>query len=111
LILPAPRHGLRALLEHHALHLGQELQVVVEADSLRLLVELVSRGLGHTMLPIWAVREEIRQERLVATSIKRGALRRESVLVWPNDRPLSPSAEAVAAALRKLARAQRRARA
>ena len=107
LVLPARRHGLRALVELHALRLGRELNVVVEADSLRLLVELVRRGVGHTLLPPSAIAEELAAGALGTRRIRRGALRRETLLAWPRDGGLSPSAIAVAEAIREWTRAHR----
>ncbi|MCA9533363.1 MAG: LysR family transcriptional regulator [Myxococcales bacterium] len=107
LILPARQHGLRALLELHALRLGLVLDVVVEANSLRLLSDLVSRGLGHTLLPARAVQDELRAGRLCTTRLRGSGLRRESVLCSSRDRPLAASALEVAARIRREARKQR----
>ncbi|MCA9574589.1 MAG: LysR family transcriptional regulator [Polyangiales bacterium] len=107
LVLPARQHGLRALTELHALRLGLSLDVTVEANSLRLLSELVSRGLGHTLLPVRAVQDELRAGRLVATPLRGGGLRRESLLAWGRDRALSASALEVAARIRRVAKQQR----
>lgn len=92
LILPGPRHGLRVLIENEAKRLGVELNVPIEADSLQVLKDLVSRGLGHTILPIAPVHNETQAGVLRALPITSPELTRKLVLVRS---PMRASANAV----------------
>jgi LysR family transcriptional regulator, nitrogen assimilation regulatory protein len=80
LILPGPQHGLRKLIERIASRLDRSLNVVVEADSLELMKELVARGLGTTILPQASVAHEVALGRLAATSLVRPGLERKIVV-------------------------------
>lgn len=55
LALPGPGHGLRNLVERAAAERGVELNIVVESDSFRVLLDIVKRGLAVTALPASAV--------------------------------------------------------
>jgi LysR family transcriptional regulator, nitrogen assimilation regulatory protein len=54
LILPSKPHGLRGVVEDAARKAGIGLNVAFEADSARLLKELVEDGMGYTILPVSA---------------------------------------------------------
>jgi LysR family nitrogen assimilation transcriptional regulator len=59
LILPHARHWIRRLVESAAFRRGVLLDQVLQADGVALTKEMVRDGLGHTVLPFIAVRDEI----------------------------------------------------
>jgi LysR family nitrogen assimilation transcriptional regulator len=59
LILPHPRHWIRRLVESAAFRRGVVLRQVQQADGVPLIKEMVRDGLGHTLLPFVAVRDEV----------------------------------------------------
>jgi DNA-binding transcriptional LysR family regulator len=69
LILPGPSHGLRKLIERASLKLDKSPDIVVEADSLQTMKDLVERGLGMTILPFASVHREVAARRLIAARI------------------------------------------
>ena len=99
LILPSYSHGLRALVEQAAARRGRTLDVVMEADSYRVLTSLVEEGLGFSVLPPSAIRAEIRDARLEVAAIVRPAVTRELVLASPSRHPASVARAAIAAVL------------
>jgi len=89
LVLPGPRHGLRALIEEKAGDAGIALKVSVEADSLQTLKDLVLRGLGYTVLPLASVRAEAQAGILCAAPVIAPKLTRELVLARSVVKPSS----------------------
>ncbi|UUX50879.1 LysR substrate-binding domain-containing protein [Nisaea acidiphila] len=87
LILPGPRHGLRKLLEAAAREHDIALRVIVEADALQTLKDLVMRGLGYTVLPLAAVHTQVEAGELSAIDIRAPAVTRKMVLVRSLARP------------------------
>jgi LysR family nitrogen assimilation transcriptional regulator len=65
LILPNPRHWLRRALTRTAFQRGVRLDVVLQVDSVAMTKEMVRNGMGCTVLPAVAVREEIARGSLV----------------------------------------------
>jgi len=96
LILPGMPHSLRAITEQMAARRDQQLNVVIEADSLPVLLELVQRGLGVSILSGPASRRDVSEGRLAAVSIVEPSIIRTTVLAWSRDFPLSPAAAAMA---------------
>ncbi len=99
LILPSHSHGLRALVEQAAARRGRALDVAMEADSYRVLCSLVEAGLGHSVLPPSAIRQEIRTGRLEVAAIARPVVTRELVLAAPSRHPESVARAAISAIL------------
>jgi LysR family transcriptional regulator, nitrogen assimilation regulatory protein len=58
LILPHPRHWIRRLVDSAAFRRGVVLDRVQQADGVPLIKEMVRNGLGRTVLPYAAVRDE-----------------------------------------------------
>ena len=79
LVLPGPQHGLRKLVERAAHKLDMKLDIVVEADSLQTMKDLVERGLGSTILPLVSVHREVAERRLAAALITAPVLTRTLV--------------------------------
>lgn len=65
LILPNPRHWLRRTLTRTAFQRGVRLDAVIQVDSVAMAKEMVRNGMGCTILPAVAVREEIARGSLV----------------------------------------------
>jgi LysR family nitrogen assimilation transcriptional regulator len=59
LILPHPRHWIRRLIDGAAFRRGIVLDQVQQVDGVPLAKEMVRNGLGHTILPYVAVRDEV----------------------------------------------------
>jgi len=100
LILPSPSHGLRALIEENAVAQRIELNVPVEADGLRILKDLVLRGLGYTVLPRASIHAEIGEGVFAAAPIVSPDLTRRVVLAGALDRPAPPPVAAFGEVLR-----------
>lgn len=103
LIMPTNKHGLRAMMQEAAFRTGRPLTPVVEADALRVLIDLVSRNLGHTVLPRSSLVQELSTGRLTARRITNPQLSRKVMLSWLQERPLSAGGKAVVDTLRDLA--------
>lgn len=100
LILPGPRHGLRALLEQYAFRHGVNLRTDIEVDSLRGQLDLVQRGVAFSILPRNVCAAGLAAGTLSMAPIVEPALIRRWVLAWPLDRPLSRAARAMADMIR-----------
>jgi LysR family nitrogen assimilation transcriptional regulator len=59
LILPSQKYSLRRKLDDAAFRYGMQLRVILEVDSIPLIKSLVQKGMGSTVLPLMAVREEL----------------------------------------------------
>lgn len=59
LILPHPRHWIRRLVDSAAFRRGVALDRIQQVDGVSLTKEMVRNGLGHTVLPYVAVRDEV----------------------------------------------------
>jgi LysR family nitrogen assimilation transcriptional regulator len=59
LILPHPRHWIRRLVDSAAFRRGIALDPIQQVDGVSLTKEMVRNGLGHTVLPYVAVRDEV----------------------------------------------------
>jgi LysR family nitrogen assimilation transcriptional regulator len=76
LVLPSPRHGMRALLDSILASKGIVLKPEIELDSLGPTLELVQRGDWATILPVIAVKQAVdrklvRSQRIVDPDIPR----------------------------------------
>jgi LysR family nitrogen assimilation transcriptional regulator len=58
LILPSQKYSLRRKLDDAVFRYGMQLRVILEVDSIPLIKSLVQKGMGSTVLPLIAVREE-----------------------------------------------------
>jgi DNA-binding transcriptional LysR family regulator len=95
LILPSPRHGLRAIVEDCARRAGIALRATIEADSFAAMVDLVRGGFGSTVLPLAPIYALVRRGVLCAAPLKDPTPARKLVLAYPSDRPVSPAARFV----------------
>lgn len=95
LILPSRPHRLRLLLDDLRLAWNAPADVVMEVDALSILMELVRRGEGVTVLPYSCVAEEISAGRLSYTELEAAELTRTLLMVRPAQRTPTPGSEAV----------------
>ncbi|MCC9620259.1 LysR family transcriptional regulator [Thalassospira sp. MA62] len=102
LIMPTNKHGLRAKMEEAAFRAGRAITPVVEADALRVLIDLVHRNVGHTVLPRSSLVMELSTGKLVARKVVNPTLSRKIMLSWLHERPLGTGAKAVVDTLREL---------
>lgn len=73
--LPSTGHGLRSIIDSAARRTGVELDVVLQADSYRVLLDVVERGLAATVLPASAMvgrAGRFSTARLVEPALERG---------------------------------------
>lgn len=106
LVLPAQRHGLRGLIEAHATSKGLSLDVQVETDSFRVLVNLASRGTYATILPARSIRGEIDAGLVEIRRIKNPSPSRSLCLALPADRPITSAVRMFSDELRDAVRSQ-----
>jgi LysR family nitrogen assimilation transcriptional regulator len=74
LILPEPRHWIRRLIDGAAFRHGVVLDRVQQADGVALSKEMVRNGLGCTVLPLAAVRDEVARGALMFRAIEHESL-------------------------------------
>lgn len=94
LVLPSERHGLRRVVAGYAAREGLHLDVAVEADSLVVLLELVRRGVGRTLLPRRALEADLQAGTLGWTPVLSPRLERTTALARRRG-PASPAVLAV----------------
>lgn len=95
LVLPSRPHGLRAVVEAAARKARVDLKLKFEADSYRVLKDLVEAGLGYTVLPTSAIRRELAAGTLRSTPFKSPKLQREIILALPSSRTDTRATKAV----------------
>lgn len=95
LVMPSHSHGLRALVERAAARRGRQLEILVEADSFRVLIDIVKEGVGFTVLPPSSIRHELKLGLLKAAPIVKPRIVRELTLASSTERPPSRAYEAI----------------
>ena len=89
LIMPHTPHAIRPLLEFEAARLGIMLNMALEIDSVRSIIELVERGIGYTVMPINSIRSSdhpsLHWQRIVSPQIEVTLS-----MITPVKRPHSP---------------------
>jgi LysR family transcriptional regulator, nitrogen assimilation regulatory protein len=106
LVLPSPPHGLRAAMESCARRAGIELRASIEADSYRVMIDLVRNGFGLTVLPlapVYSLEHLIQSGELSAAPLVDPTPARKLVLAYPADRPVSPAAQFVGESIVRIA--------
>ncbi|MEN5084781.1 LysR substrate-binding domain-containing protein [Bosea sp. TWI1241] len=86
LVLPSRPHGLRMVVETAAAKAGITLEVKYEADSFRVLKELVAEGLGHTVLPLSAFYREQEEGLYRISRLVKPRIARHLVMALPSNR-------------------------
>lgn len=89
LVLPSHPHGLRFVVETAAAKARVKLSVKFEADSFRVLKDLVEHGLGYTALPVSSIFREERKGELRYAPLISPKVTRRLILAMPSD--LEPS--------------------
>jgi LysR family transcriptional regulator, nitrogen assimilation regulatory protein len=102
LILPHRRHWVRRLVESAAFRRGIVLDRVQQADGVPLIKEMVRDGLGHTILPLVAVRDEVARGTLSFLPIDRDPLTANHAIVCRSGIARSPFVTEVRQALREV---------
>lgn len=87
LAMPEPGDTVRAAVAKQAAEQGVELRVVYEVRSVSAMKSLVSRGAACSILPYFAVAEEVRNGLLEARPITLPAVRRTLYLAYAAQRP------------------------
>lgn len=83
--LPSPGHGLRRIIVGAADRLDAIPNVVVEADSFRILIDIVSRGRAVTVLPASAVRSYTESGDLLVAPVEQPGLSRKLSVVYARE--------------------------
>ncbi|WP_323750295.1 LysR family transcriptional regulator [Marinobacter sp.] len=89
LVMPEEKHGLRELIEKAAVKHQRKLQLAIEVNAWPLLVDLVKRGLGYTVLSYASVYEMAMRKEVVAIPIDTPELHRSLAIATPRDLPPS----------------------
>ena len=87
--------GFRALVEDQLACHGVTLRVAVEIDAIEAILRMVIAGLGCSILPVSAVREDVEAGRMSAASIAGVELTRSLVLVTMGEERTAPAVWAV----------------
>lgn len=94
LVAPSRPHGLRLLVESAADKRGLELNISIEADSYRVILDLVEAGVGYAVLPPSSLQSELRNGALIQCPIEGAPIRREIILAC---QPIRSEAKAIRA--------------
>lgn len=103
LVLPSPRHGLRAIVEDCARRADVTLSASVEADTYGGMIALVRAGFGPTILPLAPIFAQVERGELTAAPLVDPTPTRRVVIAYPADRPVSPAARFVGDAFAEMA--------
>lgn len=96
LILPAPPHGVRPIIERAVAHEGlQGANVVADISSISILRTSLLAGMGHTLLPVMPLKPDIDGGALKAILIKPATLWRTVCLCRSSNNPPSAASESV----------------
>lgn len=98
-ILPAPGHGLRTLIDQALAQTQVEIDVAVQTDSMSLQKQLVRSGHGWTILPGAGVAADAAAGALSAAPLAEPEVWRSIVVGVPRAGLVTPAAQAVAAHL------------
>lgn len=102
LVLPPAPNGLRLVLDQHARQQGIALDVALEVESLNAMKEVALAGHALTILPQFAVDDEVGAGRLAAAEIVNPQLPRSISLGLTQHHPLSRAARLVLSRLHAL---------
>jgi LysR family nitrogen assimilation transcriptional regulator len=102
MVLPSGAHGLRVLIDRTFQALGFAPEIAMEIDSFNNIKRLVAAGFGPSILPLYAVTEEVAAGSLRVSRIAAPGLWRGAHLISPGGRPVTRALEAVHALLREV---------
>ena len=100
LILPGRHHGLRRELESVTQHLGFEMNIVLEVDSLTALKELVCDGVAMGVLPRGAISSINLKPDMVVLRFVDPPIAQSYVLAFSMHKPITPALHKLAGAIR-----------
>lgn len=95
LVLPGREHGLRRIIDDSCALQGVELNVVAEIESLSSVKRAAEAGIGHTILPLGSVAEEVSANRLRTAEINNPRMLRRVVCATHTTRPATTACAAV----------------
>jgi DNA-binding transcriptional LysR family regulator len=101
LVMPAPGHGLRTLIDRAVAQAKVEVDIAVQTNSMSLQKRLVRSGHGWTILPGAGIAEDLAAGALSAAPLAEPEVWRSIVLGMPRAGRVTPAVQAVA---RQLAR-------
>lgn len=104
LILPSEAHGLRELLERQAITSNIELNTIIDVDSYSNIKELVSSGIGYSILPLNAIAREISDGKLKSWTIANPKIQRSIYLTHSIERPMTNAVAAIESLTREVLR-------
>lgn len=96
LIMPAPGHGLRALIDSAAGRARTAMDIVVQTNSMNVQKRLVLAGHGWTVLPGVGIAEDVANGTLSAAPLCEPDVQRSIVLATPRSGRTPPAVEIVA---------------
>ncbi|TXS49038.1 LysR family transcriptional regulator [Streptomyces sp. uw30] len=96
LVMPAPGHALRALIDAAAARAGAAMDIVVQTNSMRVQKQLVLAGHGWTILPGIGIAEDVANGTLSAAPLCEPDVWRSIVLATPRSGRTPPAVEVVA---------------
>jgi len=89
IVLPSAPHGIRTLVDHACAVSNIELNIVAEANALSVQRRLVLDGLGLTILPPIAVKDELQARQLHGAPLSSPDISRLLSLALPMNRPIA----------------------
>lgn len=95
LVLPGREHGLRRIIDDSCAPDRLELNIVAEIESLNSVKRAAEAGIGHTILPLGSVAQEVAEGRLRTTEITSPRMLRRVVCATNTARPSSVASAAV----------------
>lgn len=98
-IMPAPGHALRALIDQAAAQAQVRIDVAVQTNSMSLQKQFVRRGHGWTILPGAGVAADLAGGALSAAPLSEPEVWRSIVVSVPRAGPITPAAQVVAGQL------------
>lgn len=104
LILPSEAHGLRELLERQAITSNIELNTIIDVDSYSNIKELVSSGIGYSILPLNAIAREVSDGKLRSWTISNPKIQRSIYLTHSIERPMTNAVAAIESLAREVLR-------
>ncbi len=104
LVLPAGKHGVRPIIEGLARKRGYSApNVIADISSVSILRSTLLAGIGHTLLPIMPLKQEIDSGALIAVPVVSPMLARDVAVCASKRVPMTSASAAVAQALARLA--------
>lgn len=104
LVLPGLPSELRIRLDQQAQKLGIALDIVLEVEALSVMKEVVQRSRIYTILPSYAVSQEVKAQALSIARIVKPGIPRVMCLDVTSARPLTLASKEVVRAIRMISR-------